>query len=77
MKRKLSEKAKNRIAYINWIIIGFARGFKRPIPEAYRYLKEFGGVDFLFKHYEYEHTQNEIHTHAALLEICRNNGGWL
>jgi len=77
MKIELDDKAKNRISYINWIIMGFARGFKRTIPEAYRYLKEFGGVDFLFRHYEIEHTECEINTHHTLLRICRKNGGWL
>jgi len=77
MKIELDDKAKNRISYINWIIIGFARGFKRTIPEAYRYLKEFGGMDFLFRHYEIEHTESEINTHHTLLRICRKNGGWL
>jgi len=77
MERKITEEERDRIRYIYWIIIGFARGFKRPIPEAYLYLKEFGGMDFLYENYNYEHTQNEIHTHMALLDVCRNNGGWL
>jgi len=77
MKRELDEETKARVAYINWIIHGFARGFKRPLPEAYKYLKEFGGIDFLFRHYEIEHTESEINTHHTLLRICRKNGGWL
>jgi len=74
---KINDDMRNRIAYINWIIIGFARGFKQTIPNAYKYLKEFGGMDFLYENYNYEHTQSEYHTHHALLEVCRNNGGWL
>jgi hypothetical protein len=77
MKRKLDDEARNRISYINWIIIGFARGFKRPMAEAVKYLDEYGGLQFLFDHYEFEHTQSEYSTHMALLEVCRNNGGWL
>jgi hypothetical protein len=34
-------------------------------------------LQFLFDNYEYEHTQSEYHTHMALLDVCRNNGGWL
>jgi len=77
MESKFTEEDKDRVRYIHWIVIGFARGFKRAIPEAYQYLREFGGIDFLYENYNYEHTQSEIHTHMALLDVCRNNGGWL
>jgi len=77
MGRTFTEEDKSRVTYIHFIVAGFARGFKRPIPGAYQYLKEFGGMDFLYECYEYEHTQSEYHTHMALLEVCRHNGGWL
>ena len=62
---------------IIFIIIGFAKGIKMWIPEAYKYLRDFGGLDFLYRHYEYEHTLPETHTYATLLNVCRKNGGWL
>jgi len=71
------EDRKKRVLYANYIIRTFASGFKRPIPEVVEYLDEFGGLQFLIDNYEYEHTQSEYHTHMALLEVCRNNGGWL
>ena len=71
------EDRKKRVLYANYIIRTFANGFKRPIPEVVEYLDEFGGLRFLLDNYEYEHTQSEYHTHMALLEVCRNNGGWL
>jgi len=77
MKRELDDEAKNRISYINWIIIGFARGFKRPMAEVVKYLDKYGGLKFLFDHYEFEHTQSEIRTHNTLLRVCRKNGGYL
>ena len=77
MKKKLDDEAKDRISYINWIVIGFARGFKRPASEVVKYLDEYGGLQFLFDNYEYEHTQSEIRTHNTLLKVCRNNGGYL
>jgi len=70
-------QTKNRIRYINFIVIGFAKGAKMWIPEAYKYLRDFGGLDFLFRHYEYEHTLPASETHFTLLKVCRNNGGWL
>jgi len=71
------EERKKRVLYVNYIIRTFAHGFKRLIPEVVEYLDEFGGLQFLLDNYEYEHTQSEYHTHMALLEVCRNNGGWL
>lgn len=67
----------NRIRYINFMIIRFARGFWQPEQEAYRYLHDFGGLDFLDSHYEYLHTQSVHDTAMDLLQVCRKNGGWL
>jgi len=77
MKTKSDEETRNRISYINWIITGFAHGFKRPVPEVVEYLDTYGGLQFLLDNYEYEHTQSEIRTHNTLLKVCRNNGGHL
>ena len=77
MDEDLIEKRKSRVSYANFIIRSFAYGFKRPVPEVVEYLDKFGGLQFLFDNYEYEHTQSEHNTHMALLEVCRNNGGWL
>ena len=73
----LYRETKNRISYFNFIIIRFARGFKMLIPEAFIYLDEYGGLDFIYKNYEYEHTQSEYNTCLTLLKVCRKNGGWL
>jgi hypothetical protein len=62
---------------MNFIIIGFSKGAKMWIPEGYKYLRDFGGLDFLYRHYDVEHTQSEIYTYMTLLKICRRNGGWL
>jgi len=75
--KAIDENTSNRIRYMNFIIIGFAKGAKIWIPEAYKYLRDFGGLDFLYRHYDVEHTQHEIHTYMTLLKICRRNGGWL
>ncbi|MDR1593536.1 MAG: DUF3791 domain-containing protein [Prevotellaceae bacterium] len=67
----------NRIRYMNFIIYEFASGFKRPLQEAFIYLDDYGGLQFLFDNYEYEHTRSEHDTAMTLLRVCRNNGGWL
>jgi hypothetical protein len=71
------EERKKRVLYANFIIRTFSYGFKRSVPEVVEYFDKYGGLQFLIDNYEYEHTQSEYHTHMALLEVCRNNGGWL
>jgi len=70
MEKVLDRETKNRIGYINFIILRFARGFKMLIPESFRYLDQYGGQNFLYKNYEYEHTQSE-RRHCG---ECRNDG---
>ncbi|MDR1343638.1 MAG: DUF3791 domain-containing protein [Prevotellaceae bacterium] len=77
METTVKSETRNKIRYLNFIIIQFARGFKMLIPEAFRYLNEYGGIDFLYEHYDYEHTQSEHNTCMTLLRVCRKNGGWL
>ena len=76
-QRKFDREAEIRLHYLNFIILRFARGFKMLIPSAFRYLDKFGGLNFLYNNYEYEHTQSEHNTCMTLLKVCRNNGGWL
>ncbi len=77
MAKELDSQTKERISYINSMIIGFARGFKRSVKEAYLYLEEFGGLSFLRRHYKTEMLESEVNTHITLLNVCRRNGGWL
>ncbi|MDR0507000.1 MAG: DUF3791 domain-containing protein [Dysgonamonadaceae bacterium] len=72
-----SRENENLINYMNFIIIRFARGFKMLIPNAFRYLDQYGGLTFLYNNYDYEHTQSEHNTCMTLLQVCRKNGGWL
>ncbi|MCL2120633.1 MAG: DUF3791 domain-containing protein [Clostridiales bacterium] len=45
--------------------------------EAYRFLAQFGGIEFLKQHYEIEHTLSLDETMEDLETICRRNGGVL
>jgi hypothetical protein len=75
MEPVLDRNTANRISYVNFIIIGFARYFKLFIPDAFAYLDKYGGLDFLYDHYEYEHTQPKYNTCIRLYKVCRKNGG--
>jgi hypothetical protein len=43
--------------------------------EAYRYLKKYGGLDFLFEHWWALHTDNPFWAVRDMQEICYRNGG--
>ena len=44
---------------------------------AYRFLSQYGGIDFLMEHYEIEHTLSIDEAIDDLETICRKNGGVL
>jgi len=44
------------------------------IQDAYRYLKQYGGLDYLREHWWALHTDNPFWAVRELFEICRQNG---
>jgi len=44
---------------------------------AYRFLAQYGGIDFLMQHYDIEHTLSLDDAVDDLEHICRQNGGVL
>ena len=72
----LKDKEKrDKIRFIAFIIPEFARSYKMSKPEAYQYLKKYGGVDFIFEHWWALHTDNPFWAVRDIYEICRQNGG--
>jgi hypothetical protein len=74
-KKTLDKEARDRISFITFIIPCFARSYKMNRQEAYRYLKKYGGIDFLFEHWWTLHTEDPFWSVRSLYEVCRNNGG--
>jgi hypothetical protein len=76
MESKTSDKQMNdKVAFISYIIPTFAETYKMPIQEAYIYLKKYGGLDFLLKHWWALHTDNDIWAVHEIYIACRRNGG--
>ena len=73
--QKLDKKTSDKVSFISFIIPEFAAAFKMKISDAYKYLKKYGGLDFLHKHWWALHTDNEYYTLLDLYEICLKNGG--
>jgi len=65
----------DKISFISFIIPAFAEAYKMNMQVAYRYLKQYGGIDFLQKNWWALHTDNEIWAVRDIYEVCRNNGG--
>ena len=73
--QKLDKKTSDKVSFISFIIPEFAAAFKMKISDAYKYLKKYGGLDFLHRHWWALHTDNEYYTLLDLYEICLKNGG--
>jgi hypothetical protein len=73
--KTLDKQTKDKIAFISFIVPAFAEAYKMPIPEAYKYLKKYGGFDFLLEHWWALHTENEVWAVHYIYQVCYNNGG--
>ncbi|MDR0763289.1 MAG: DUF3791 domain-containing protein [Bacteroidales bacterium] len=71
MNKDLSDK----ISFLAFIVPAFAEAYKMNMQSAYRYLKQYGGIDFLNRNWWALHTDNEIWAVHDIYEVCRKNGG--
>jgi hypothetical protein len=74
-KKTLDKEAGDRLCFITFIIPEFADEYKMDRQEAYRYLKKYGGLDFIFRHWWALHTDNPFWAVRDMHEICYQNGG--
>ena len=68
-------QAKKIISYIVLCIKYFSKEFGLSFTESYRYLENFGGLEFIIKHYEIEHTLSIDDAIEDMQAVCRKNGG--
>lgn len=73
--KTLDKKTKDKVAFITFIIPEFALAYKMDITAAYQYLKKYGGLDYLFKHWWALHTDTKYYVLRDLYEVCYKNGG--
>lgn len=71
----MSKQEKKLINYIVICINEFAKQCKISSKEAYIYLKNFKGIEFLKENYEAEHTVGLDDAIEDLKQVCTNNGG--
>jgi len=73
--RKSDKSTSDKISFISFIIPKFADEYKMGIQQAYLYLKQYGGLTFLFKHWWALHTENSLWATRYLYDVCYKNGG--
>ena len=71
----LDKEINDKISFITFIIPMFARAFKMNKQQTYLYLKKYGGLDYLFKHWWTLHTEDPYWSMRDLYKICYENGG--
>jgi hypothetical protein len=75
--KAIDKQTSDKIAFISFIVPEFAVGFKISMPEACRYLEQYGGFDFMDKHWWALHTDNKYWALLDIFDVCRQNGGYL
>jgi hypothetical protein len=71
----LDRQTSDKVSFISFIIPKFASGYKMNIQDAYRYLKKYGGIDFLDDCWWALHIDNPYWAIRDMYKVCRNNGG--
>ncbi|MDR2968358.1 MAG: DUF3791 domain-containing protein [Tannerellaceae bacterium] len=74
-KRILDRETQNKVNFMTFIIAKFARAYKMSKPDAYLYLKKYGGMDFLNEHWWTLHVEDPYWSLRELYEVCYENGG--
>jgi hypothetical protein len=73
--KPFEEETRSKILFVAFIVLMFARAYKMSRQTAYCYLKKYGGMDFLFRHWWTLHTEDPYWSLKALYNICYKNGG--
>ena len=66
-----------KIPYLNAVIRMFGSRFDLTVQQAFRYLYNFKGIQFLLEYYDVEHTLSMDDTVDVLIKVCQKNGGEL
>jgi len=73
----LGRETADRTAFTCFIIDEFAEAHKINKPEGYRYLKRYGGLDYIRKHWWALHINSRDYVLEDVSELCRKSGGRL
>jgi len=71
----LDKETDNKVSFLSFIIPEFAEAYKMNKRDGYRYLKKYGGIDFINEHWWALHTDNPYYAIRDIFNVCKNNGG--
>jgi hypothetical protein len=77
MKTKLDKQTSDKVSFITFIIPEFAAAYKMNIQDAYRYLKKYGGMDYINECWWALHIDNPFWAVRDMYKVCRSNGGFV
>ena len=76
MDTKITDKQiTDKVSFISFIIPEFAIAYKMNVQQAYFYLKQYGGIEYLNRHWWALHTDTPYWAVRSMFQICRRNGG--
>ena len=67
----------NKVEFMVSCISDFARAFSIKQHEAYSYMSQYMGIDYLLRHYEALHTLSIDEAVEDVKRVCIKNGGGL
>lgn len=73
--KTLDKETDDKVSFVTFIIGEFARTYRMNRQQAYLYLKQYGGLDFLTKHWWALHTDNPALAIYDINQVCESNGG--
>lgn len=73
----ISRETVNKVEWFVAVISDFASRFGIKMQMAYSYLKSYGGLDFLERHYEIIHTFSIDQAVEDTIAVCNRKGGGL
>jgi len=71
----IDKQINDKVSFISFIIPEFALAYKMDVQQAYFYLKQYGGIDYLNRHWWALHTDTPYWAVRSMFQICRRNGG--
>jgi hypothetical protein len=73
--KTIDKQTNDKVSFISFIIPEFALAYKMNVQQAYFYLKQYGGIDYLNRHWWALHTDTPYWAVRSMFQICRRNGG--
>ncbi|OAV75178.1 hypothetical protein Barb7_01220 [Bacteroidales bacterium Barb7] len=74
--RTLDKETINKVGFVTFIIEEFASAYKMNRRDSYRYLKKYGGIDYVFNNWRALHIDNPFWVVREMFDVCHNNGGY-